>query len=379
MQKEIIVIGDVEIGAGNLTDDFISDKALSELILSLKRKRHPVDLIMNGDTFDFLKCPYLEQGKYVYPRHITKEISLGKLALMYKAHYRLFQAWKVFVAAKDCNLYFITGNHDHDLFFPEVRKKIKALLGNSRGVHFPGLSYRFGEVYVEHGQQYDFLHQVNFKNMFVNYKGQFLLNFPWVSFGLISSFMDIKEEYPFMERIHPRPILLYFHSLILRKIRLRSIGYVLKSILYYPFRYYDDPTYRFPQQLFGELLRRVKLRHWEVDEIVGVFKRKRAGVLKKHKIYVLGHIHKKYVEHRQDCVIIHPGSWRDEYFLDKKTKILRPRKKYYVQIKVFPAKIEHEVKEYHIKRSSFFFDEVRKNERLYLQLAALEEGYDLKL
>ena len=377
MQKEIIVIGDVEIGAGNLTDDFISDKALSELILSLANKKHPLDLIMNGDTFDFLKCPFLKEEKYIYPRHITKDVSLGKLDLMHQAHTRLFEAWKQFAAVKDHNLYFIIGNHDHDLFFPEVQQQLRKLIGGN--IHFPGLKYSFHTVYVEHGQQYDFLHQVNFKNLFVKYKGQSLLNFPWISFGLISAFMDLKQDHPFMERIGPRPIMLYLHSFLLRKVSLRSLGYFMKSILYYPFRYYADPTYRFPQRLFGELVRRMKSNHWDVDDIVSVFKRKRGPVLQKHKVYVLGHIHKKYIEQRRDCVIIHPGSWRDEYTVDTKNRILVPKKKHYVQIYVFADKLEHRVKEYPILRSGFLFDEVRKNELLYLQLAAMEEGYELKL
>ena len=50
-------MGDIEMGAGNLTDDFISDKSLSNVILEQSRKDHPVALVLNGDTFDFLKCP----------------------------------------------------------------------------------------------------------------------------------------------------------------------------------------------------------------------------------------------------------------------------------------------------------------------------------
>jgi|GEM_PF-4842695 len=71
LHKEIIVLGDIEMGGGTLTDDFISDAPLSELILELCQRPHPVDLILNGDTFDFLKCPYQKYGRLVYTRHIT--------------------------------------------------------------------------------------------------------------------------------------------------------------------------------------------------------------------------------------------------------------------------------------------------------------------
>ena len=45
--KEIIVIGDTELGCGDLHDDFISDKLLSKLIRSLAKKKHPVELVLN--------------------------------------------------------------------------------------------------------------------------------------------------------------------------------------------------------------------------------------------------------------------------------------------------------------------------------------------
>src|SRR3989344_2877059 len=92
LQKEIILLGDVEMGGGTITDDFISDKTLSELILELSKRKHPVDLIFNGDTFDFLKCPYREKDFVIYPRHISQEVALNKLVQIYRAHKSVFAA-----------------------------------------------------------------------------------------------------------------------------------------------------------------------------------------------------------------------------------------------------------------------------------------------
>ena len=382
--KQIIIIGDIEMGAGNLTDDFISDKALSELIRSLAKKKHPVDLILNGDTFDFLKCPYLnsETQTLVYPRHITAGVSLGKLKLIYEAHKRVFSALSVFVASPQHHLYFIIGNHDHDLFFPEVKETLRRLLDSEKGyenIHFPGLHYHHHNVWVEHGQQYDFLCQVNFRNLFVNYKGESLLNFPWMAFGLISQFMDMKEEHPFLERIFPRQLMFSLHRMVLHKISLRSIGYFLKSVLYFPFRYYSDPTYSFPSWLFGEFYRRIRHNHWDIDEIIDVFKKKAPRT--QAKIFVLGHIHRKHIDERKKQTIIHPGSWRDEYILNAEKRTLIPKKKHYVQITLQSEKDDepsYQVIEYPLERSVFLFDEVRKKELEYIYLAAKEEGFSLQ-
>ncbi|MBS3123122.1 metallophosphoesterase [Candidatus Woesearchaeota archaeon] len=378
MEKEAIVLGDVEMGGGNLTDDFICDKALSELINQQSKKKGNIDLIFNGDTFDFLKCPYIDdKGNKSFPRHITAEISLGKMKLVYEAHKPVFQALSKFVKIKNHNLYFIIGNHDHDLFFPELQEEIKRLIGTPQRVHFPGLSYKQDGLYVEHGQQYDFLHRINFESLFLNYKGKSLLNFPWASFGLISTFMDLKEEHPFLERISPRPLLLSLHHMVLRKISLRSIGYFFKSVLYYPFRYYADPTYNFPQKLFGEFYYRLKNRHFDVDDIIDVFRKEKKKLTT--KVHVLGHIHKTYEQKEQGKAIIHPGSWKDEYVLDAKTRVLNPKKKYYVQVKIKDKKIDYTLQEIPNKRSALLFDDVRKNEHSYLHLAAWEEGYQLKI
>ena len=86
MDQHIIILGDIEMGAGNLTDDFISDTVLASSILAWSKLPGPVDLVLNGDTFDFLKCPSQLQPTTIYPRHITAEISLAKLKLIQAAH-----------------------------------------------------------------------------------------------------------------------------------------------------------------------------------------------------------------------------------------------------------------------------------------------------
>ena len=376
MKKQIIVFGDIEMGAGNLTDDFISDKILSRLIRNFAERQHPVDLVLNGDIFDFLKCPS-QLNPSTYPRHITREVSLAKLALIYQAHPEVFQALKCFSAQKDKTIYFIIGNHDHDLYYKEVQQEIQRLLGNSARVQFPGLKYEDSNVYVEHGHQYDFLFQINFENLFLEHKGQSLLNFPFVTFGLISSFMNMKEEHPFVERIFPRPELFTHHRLIAKRVTAKTIGYFLKSLLYYPFRFYSDPTYSFPTNVFRELYKRLRNINFEVDDITAIFRKKSRSA--KYKIYVIGHIHEKRLAKSPKRVIIHPGSWRDEYDFQPKTRELLPRTKRHVEITVADnTELSYELVDTFIKRSIFDFDEVLKDELRFIRQAAAEEEFKLQ-
>ncbi len=374
MEKEIIILGDIEMGAGNLTDDFISDNTLTELILELAKRKHPLDLILNGDTFDFLKCPFISESKLIYPRHITNEISLAKLDLIYQAHKKVFLALKSYLKVKNKKLFFTIGNHDFDLVYPKVQSRIKELLNNQERIYFLE-KYQAHGVYAEHGQQYDFLNKVNFNSFVLEYKNKFVLNLPFVSFGMISKMLHLKEEHPFIERIFPRNKIKELHSSVVKKMTLRTSEYFLKSIFYYPFRFYSDPTYIYPRELFKEFYRRVKQLHWEVDAIVNSFKRENKNLFYKSKICVLGHIHEKYIEDKNGMVIIHPGSWRDEYEVNMNTQKLIPRAKRYVQVLVEGNNLEYQLVQVPLNRSRFDYNQVFQDEIKYIQLAAEEEDY----
>ena len=375
MNKEIIILGDIEMGGGTLTDDFISDKALSKLIYSLCNKNVPVDLVLNGDTFDFLKCPYIVNHAASYPRHITSKVSLAKFRLIYQAHTPVFDALKRLVQEKKNRIFFIIGNHDADLVHPEVQESIKEVLEDLGNVIF---SFYYNEhgIHVEHGHQYDFLNKVNEEHLFLDYQGQKILNIPWVSLGLISKFMTLKEQYPMLERITPHPLMFTHRQSVEKVITWQGLKYLLNSLVYYPLRYYSDPTYTFPRELLREFYRRLKNVHWDVDEIVDIFKRKRKKKLHRNKIYVFGHVHKHYLEQNGKITIIHPDTWRDEYFLDAQTRELTPKSKRYVRINVETNQsLSWEIINIRLTRTVLHFDEVICDEQKYVQLAREEEGY----
>lgn len=373
MKKEIIVLGDIELGGGTLTDDFISDRALAKLIRSLK-KPHQVDLVLNGDTFDFLKCPYIRHGKATYPRHITEEISISKLHLIYEAHTPVFRALKEFVKSKHNRLYLIIGNHDEDLFYLGVQKEIKQLLGGGKNIYFK-LRYRSHRVHVEHGHQYDLLMRSNIDKLFLNYRGVSILNISWISLGVISKFLHLKEQHPFLERIKPVSALFSMYPSLAKKLSWHSFDLFVKSLFYYPFRYYSDPTYSIPRTLLRELYYRLKNVHYELDDIISYFKKTEDPRLHGNKLYVFGHIHHKYVEDNGSWAIVQPDSWKDEYTLDSRSKKLIPKKKNYVRVIVEDGQVDWQLVVQPIKRTPLDSRKVLGREMECIQIAAKEEGY----
>lgn len=374
MVKEIYVLSDIEIGGGTLTDDFIADRDLSNLIRKMDRKNTRIDLVLNGDTFDFLKCPDTDG---TYPRHITVEVSLRKLQMMMEAHTKVFTALRKFVQNKLHKVYFIIGNHDHDLYFGGVQRKLRAVLGARRNVYFQ-LHYKNKSVRCEHGHQYDFLNKINPKNPFLQYKKEKILNIPWVSFGLISKFLHIKEDHPFMERIKPWPVIFNHHRLIVKKLNRKSVSYFLKSAMYYPIRYISDPTYRYPRELFREFYRRFKNRHWDVDDVVKKFKRKKKRSLRRNRLYILGHDHNRYLEDMDGVAIVNPDTWRDEYTIDNGSKEVISKEKRYVHVIMHDdGRLEWELVTHPCVQRVYSFDEILKDEYSFIQKAANASGYVL--
>lgn len=384
MEREIIVIGDIEMGAGTLTDDFISDHALSQFIFSISNKNHPVDLVLNGDTFDFMKCPLIIDNKETHPRHITKDVSVAKLNLIYKAHKKVFVALQEFVASKKNRLFFIIGNHDHDLVFPEVKEALKKLLkGHKENIFFPGFSYEENGIHVEHGHQYDFIYQAEPDRLIVTHKQKEILNLPFVTFGIITNFMDQKKKYPFFERIRPKIFLGRKH--LAKKTFWRSLNYFAKSMIYYPIRYYGDPTHHSAKKNLKNFLRRFKeskrdiSQMWELDSITHTYIKRKNDSLKKDTISIFGHGHEKKVVEQNGHTILQPGPWRDEYHMDHKTRQLIPKIKSHVSIEITNNGFSHQLVEHPIKRSTWDYDEVIKDEIKHIRLAAEEENYPFSL
>ena len=106
-----------------------------------------------------------------------------------------------------------------------------------------------------------------------------------------------------------------------------------------------------------------------------MFKRKKKHSFKKDRIFVLGHIHEKFVEDKDNIALIHPGSWRDEYDLDVDTRKLIPRPKRYVQILITDVGTDYQIIEIPTNRTNLNFDKVINNELKHVKLVAKEEKF----
>jgi UDP-2,3-diacylglucosamine pyrophosphatase LpxH len=151
------------------TRQFFFDDVFVNFLNHIQEKAHgqPVELILNGDIFDFdsvmarpekpaFRFHWLEEMRGLYPR---PERSKFKIQIILKHHHVWVQGLKEFVK-KGNKAVFVIGNHDLELHFPDVQNEILAALDldpeASQRVRFCEWFYISNQdTLIEHGNQYD--------------------------------------------------------------------------------------------------------------------------------------------------------------------------------------------------------------------------------
>lgn len=135
--------------------------------LRKKSKNEPIELILNGDIFDFdsvmsipekpvFRPSWLEKKRGLYPR---PERSEHKIQAILKDHDVFVQALRKFVLDGH-RIVFIMGNHDLEMHFPSVQASIVNAMNlpvdKKSMVRFADWFYISNQdTLVEHGNQYD--------------------------------------------------------------------------------------------------------------------------------------------------------------------------------------------------------------------------------
>jgi hypothetical protein len=210
VDEMLVVVSDIEIGAGGPTEDFPQSAFLGDLLL--RYCEPPFDdlrltVVFNGDSFDLLKTP-LSDGSY--PIHITEEIALAKLERIIGAHGPFFDRMRKFMRHPGAprSVVYVVGNHDMELVFEGVQLRLREELGVPERVAFPGLRHRHGLVHVEHGQQHDPLFAVDVDNPFLDWKEGRILNLPWGTLALLEVAMPFLPDLYQIDRLKPKKVVL---------------------------------------------------------------------------------------------------------------------------------------------------------------------------
>ncbi|MCB9643903.1 MAG: hypothetical protein H6728_12580 [Myxococcales bacterium] len=307
----LVILSDIEMGAGGFTDDFPHTDFLAELIdeYSEDYSNNPVSLIFNGDTFDYLKVSI--DG--LYPHAVDEAVALAKTERIVATHDVFFAALSRFLQRdpQKRDIYFLLGNHDLEIVFPAVQEMLKDKIGDHQRVFFPGISLRIGDVHIEHGNQEDSLFRIDPEKPFVEYQGRDILNLPWGSVALLEAILPLHNELYHYDRLKPRDTVLS---------EIPQMKQLLTSVAWrYWLRDYwkgywrgTDPLKKPTWGMIKEVFYRLRTKDTEISIRKAYQKRLRE---EDARVMVIGHEHQPHWQSFNDRKLLQTGCFRSEYML----------------------------------------------------------------
>jgi len=327
----VVAFSDIEMGAGGPFDDFPRSDFLADIIRGYGREPYrwlSVDLVFNGDTFDLLKTGY----RGGYPHHVTREIALEKMEQVANAHPAFFQAVGEFLAEdpERRTASFVVGNHDMELFFPEVRAMICERIGSARGVDFPGLSTSFGRLHVEHGSQHDPLFRIDPTRPLVEGRsGEKLLNLSWASVALLDVAIPLQPLLYHHDRLKPKELVLELIPEVREVLTSQFWSYWTKDY-WRDFLGGADPLKTVSWSMLRELVRR--LVSLDVDVTMGDELQRTLTTSDDLDVAVVGHQHEPAWWNHGAKKVLRTGCMRDEFALEERGAVQVPINKTWAEV-----------------------------------------------
>ena len=231
-RKVKFIVSDLHLGAGyahkggNLLEDFRADEAFVDFLHHIWRESErdncEIELIINGDLFEFLQVPAVDNfdPTITYPTEAyldsSETASIKRLNIIMEGHQRVFSALSDFIHVEASrSITLIKGNHDVNLFWPGVKNRLRELLGASGMraslLRFANEFVSREQIYVEHGHQHT--EKIN------SYADSFdprlpddlnRLFYPVGSRFVINFFNQVEPGWWFIDHIKPLPTLIWF-------------------------------------------------------------------------------------------------------------------------------------------------------------------------
>jgi UDP-2,3-diacylglucosamine pyrophosphatase LpxH len=311
-----------------LLDDFPHAEFLAELVRSYGSEAFgsvAVDLVFNGDTFDLLKTSV--NGSY--PVRVTAEVALAKLERVLAAHAPFFDALAEVLQAPRRRVFFITGNHDAELVFPEVQRRLRERLGDPDHLYFPGYAVAIGDALVEHGSQADGMFRVPPSDPLLVHEGQAMLRQPWGAVALLEVAMPMQAQLHWADRLKPRSRV--FELLPeLREVLVNAFwSYYTRDYLRDLFQ--GDPVKQLSWTMFREVLYRFGSQDPDIN--LGDVHQRRLQRDPRFRVRCIGHHHQPLWWTWSDRKLLVTGCFRDEFAVDAEGRIdPTPLPKVYAEI-----------------------------------------------
>ncbi len=230
-RKLKFVISDLHVGAGhaesNYLEDFTVDKKLARFLQAIwqesERDRREIELIINGDFFEFLHVPAVDHydptERYPIEAYLdsSQQASIKRLNLIVEGHPEVFDALSDFIHVEppQRRITIIKGNHDVNLYWPGVKSRLREVLGASGSrsslLLFAEEFVSREKIYVEHGHQRT--EQMNSYHDFLDPRlpnDPSQLYYPAGSHFVVDFFNSVRREHWFVDNIKPMTTLIWY-------------------------------------------------------------------------------------------------------------------------------------------------------------------------
>jgi UDP-2,3-diacylglucosamine pyrophosphatase LpxH len=311
-----VVASDVEMGAGGLVDDFPQSVWLLDWLETLPDAAC-VDLVFNGDTFDFLKTTV--DGRF--PRHVDEAVALRKWASIAAAHEPFLSGLGRWLRRHpNRHVHFVVGNHDLELQFPAVQERLTALIGAPERTHHAGLSLEIGELHIEHGQQTDSLFHVDPERPFLDFQGRQLLNLPWGAVALLDVALPFRDLVGPLDRLKPRKRVFELVPEF-RKLTIDAYWrYWTRD--WWVDLLHGDPLKKVSWGLFKEVLYR--LGSGDAEIAPSTTWHARLDEAERTRVWCVGHYHRPGWWEHADRKVVFTGAFRNEFAVEPDGTTGRP-------------------------------------------------------
>jgi UDP-2,3-diacylglucosamine pyrophosphatase LpxH len=209
LKKVKVIISDLHLGKGrvlengglNSLEEFYFGEKLVEFIHYHSTgiyRDYEVELIINGDFFNFLQVDY--RGHFLTV--ITESVALEVMKSIVKGHEKVFKALNEFAARPGKSISYIVGNHDQAMLWPGLRNYFNQVVGAS--IKFKNIVYFFDGVHIEHGHMHEAANRMDPKKFFLKKDlPEPILNLPFGSHFFVQHVLKVKEKYPHIDKIRP--------------------------------------------------------------------------------------------------------------------------------------------------------------------------------
>lgn len=210
--QDVIVISDLHLSSKQPGQGLSGDDAeLEQFLLWVVQETHDCTVVLNGDVLDFLFAesqPGLDAGK------LEQETDA-----IIETHRPVFKALGKVACSPRHSLIILSGNHDPELIFPGVRKKIETALGvNGQRpyvswlVNGEALALEVGHAraLIEHGDRLDPWNEIDrdLLSSAASLDSRGLIDYheyvPPLGSRLVSEhLLSLREDFPWVELLKP--------------------------------------------------------------------------------------------------------------------------------------------------------------------------------